>query len=93
MANKTAGKIAAELLKEWNIDHVYGMPGDSVNEFIDELRHEENSLRFIQVDGSRTPVHSEKKLAQHSSQSVRAFAAAEAPVEKRHSCCHASIPF
>jgi hypothetical protein len=27
MANKTAGKVAAELLKEWNIDHVYGMPG------------------------------------------------------------------
>ena len=54
MANKTAGKVAAELLKEWNIDHVYGMPGDSVNEFIDELRHEENSLRFIQVRHEET---------------------------------------
>ncbi|MED2942536.1 pyruvate oxidase [Bacillus swezeyi] len=54
MANKTAGKIGAELLKEWNIDHVYGMPGDSINEFVDELRHEENNLRFVQVRHEET---------------------------------------
>ncbi|UOY87914.1 pyruvate oxidase [Bacillus glycinifermentans] len=54
MANKTAGKIAAELLEEWNIDHIYGMPGDSINEFINELRHERNSLRFIQVRHEET---------------------------------------
>ncbi len=54
MAYKTAGKIAAELLKEWNIDHIYGMPGDSINELINELRHEKNSLRFIQVRHEET---------------------------------------
>ncbi|MFN2746696.1 MULTISPECIES: pyruvate oxidase [unclassified Bacillus (in: firmicutes)] len=54
MANKTAGKIAAELLKEWNIHHVYGMPGDSINEWIDDLRHEESNIRFIQVRHEET---------------------------------------
>ncbi len=31
------------------VDHVYGIPGDSINEFIEELRHERNQLKFIQT--------------------------------------------
>lgn len=47
---KRTGEIVTDLLKEWNIDHIYGMPGDSINELIDDLRKEEkilNSFKFV----------------------------------------------
>ncbi|MHA6487713.1 pyruvate oxidase [Bacillus cabrialesii] len=49
MAHKTAGQAMTELLEKWGVDHVYGIPGDSINEFIEELRHERNQLKFIQT--------------------------------------------
>ncbi|KXJ39081.1 thiamine pyrophosphate-binding protein [Bacillus spizizenii] len=49
MAHKTAGQAMTELLEQWGVDHVYGIPGDSINEFIEELRHERNQLKFIQT--------------------------------------------
>lgn len=54
MPKQTARKAAAELLKQWNIDHIYGLPGDSINEFIEELRKEEDAIRFIQVRHEET---------------------------------------
>ncbi|MGG3623592.1 pyruvate oxidase [Bacillus gobiensis] len=54
MPKQTARKVAAELLKQWNIDHIYGLPGDSINEFIEELRKEEDAIRFIQVRHEET---------------------------------------
>lgn len=38
-----------ELLEQWGVGHIYGIPGDSINEFIEELRHERNNLTFIQT--------------------------------------------
>ncbi|TYS21862.1 pyruvate oxidase [Bacillus subtilis] len=49
MAHKTAGQAMTELLEQWGVDHVYGIPGDSINELIEELRHERNQLKFIQT--------------------------------------------
>ncbi|ARV45396.1 thiamine pyrophosphate-binding protein [Bacillus subtilis] len=49
MAHKTAGQAMTELLEQWGVDHVYGIPGDSINEFIEELRHERNQVKFIQT--------------------------------------------
>ncbi|MCI4136846.1 pyruvate oxidase [Bacillus vallismortis] len=49
MAHKTAGQAMTELLEQWGVDHVYGIPGDSINEFIEELRQERNQLKFIQT--------------------------------------------
>ncbi|MEC1550230.1 pyruvate oxidase [Bacillus rugosus] len=49
MAHKTAGQAMTELLEQWGVNHVYGIPGDSINEFIEELRHERNQLKFIQT--------------------------------------------
>ncbi|MCY7873801.1 pyruvate oxidase [Bacillus spizizenii] len=49
MAHKTAGQAMTELLEQWGVDHVYGIPGDSINEFIEDLRHERNQLKFIQT--------------------------------------------
>ncbi|TWT25895.1 pyruvate oxidase [Planomicrobium sp. CPCC 101110] len=53
MFDRTAGSYAMDLLKEWNIDHIYGMPGDSINEFMEELRKEQ-SIRFIQIRHEET---------------------------------------
>ncbi|MGP4041124.1 pyruvate oxidase [Gracilibacillus sp. D59] len=44
-----ASEILIEMLHDWNIHHVYGYPGDSVNNFIEELRKSKNRIRFIQV--------------------------------------------
>ena len=39
----------ADQLIDWGVDHVYGIPGDSVNEFISDLHKKEDVLKFIQV--------------------------------------------
>ena len=49
MSERLAGKIAAEVLEEWDIRHIFGLPGDSINHFVDNLRSEKEQLEFIQV--------------------------------------------
>ncbi|GAA0608735.1 pyruvate oxidase [Virgibacillus siamensis] len=49
MKEKRTGEIMTEQLIEWGVDHIYGLPGDSINEFVDDLRHKEDKIRFIQV--------------------------------------------
>ncbi|WP_238323445.1 thiamine pyrophosphate-binding protein [Planococcus antarcticus] len=53
MFDQTAGSYVIDLLKEWGVDHIYGMPGDSINEFMEELRKEEQ-IRFIQIRHEET---------------------------------------
>ncbi|MDN3437886.1 pyruvate oxidase [Planococcus sp. APC 3900] len=53
MFDRTAGSYVVELLKDWDVDHIYGMPGDSINEFMEELRKEE-AIRFIQIRHEET---------------------------------------
>lgn len=49
MKGKRTGEIMTEQLIEWGVDHVYGLPGDSINEFIDDLRYKKEKIDFIQV--------------------------------------------
>ncbi|MBX9987760.1 MULTISPECIES: pyruvate oxidase [Priestia] len=49
MIKTTAGKAAMSVLKEWKINHIFGMPGDSINHFMDNLRSEKDEIEFIQV--------------------------------------------
>ncbi|SFE94055.1 pyruvate oxidase [Alteribacillus iranensis] len=49
MSHVMAGEAATQILKDWNVDHIYGMPGDSINEFVEYLRQEKNEIDFIQV--------------------------------------------
>ncbi|MFG6116834.1 pyruvate oxidase [Halobacillus sp. MO56] len=49
MLEKRTGTVMTEMLLDWGINHVYGMPGDSINELIDDLRKQEEKLKFIQV--------------------------------------------
>ncbi|MTD29872.1 pyruvate oxidase [Planomicrobium sp. YIM 101495] len=53
MFEKTAGSYVVKGLKQWNVDHLYGMPGDSINHFMEELR-KEDAIRFIQVRHEET---------------------------------------
>ncbi|GGB08770.1 pyruvate oxidase [Macrococcus hajekii] len=48
------GKIKANLalvkaLKNWGIDHVYGIPGDSIDSVVDALKQEEENIKFYNV--------------------------------------------
>ncbi|WP_270180698.1 pyruvate oxidase [Alkalihalobacillus sp. CinArs1] len=49
MFDKSTGEILLYTLSEWGVDHVYGLPGDSINHFVDNLRSAEDRMRFIQV--------------------------------------------
>jgi pyruvate oxidase len=49
MFRKKAGEVLVDLLIEWGVDHVYGMPGDSINSIIEELRKKKDKIKFIQV--------------------------------------------
>lgn len=53
MFDKTAGSYLIEGLTEWKVSHIYGMPGDSINEFVEELRKQE-AIRFIQIRHEET---------------------------------------
>lgn len=53
MAETKGGRFVIDLLKEWKINHIYGMPGDSINELMEELRKEEE-IRFIQIRHEET---------------------------------------
>lgn len=49
LQKKRTGEIITDLLEQWKIDHIYGMPGDSINELIDDLRKKQESINFIQI--------------------------------------------
>lgn len=49
MFKQTAGEKLIELLIEWGVDHIYGMPGDSINSIIEPLRKAKDKIKFIQV--------------------------------------------
>jgi len=51
---KRTGEILAELLISWGVDHIYGMPGDSINEFMDDLRKKQEEIKYIQVRHEET---------------------------------------
>ncbi|UOQ86350.1 pyruvate oxidase [Gracilibacillus salinarum] len=44
-----ASEAVIDIFKEWNIKHVYGYPGDSINHLIEALRKAKDEVKFIQV--------------------------------------------
>ena len=46
---KTAADILVQSLIDWNVDTVFGLPGDGVNGIIEALRLRQDVIRFIQV--------------------------------------------
>ncbi|ANW00886.1 thiamine pyrophosphate-dependent enzyme [Bradyrhizobium icense] len=49
MAKATAADVLVETLIRWNVDTVFGIPGDGINGIIESLRVRQDKLRFIQV--------------------------------------------
>ncbi|MDP9053734.1 MAG: thiamine pyrophosphate-binding protein, partial [Acidobacteriota bacterium] len=46
---KTAADILVEMLIEWGVDTIFGIPGDGINGIIESLRKQKDKIRFIQV--------------------------------------------
>lgn len=49
MGKINAGSAVVNVLKNWDIDHVYGLPGDSIDNIVDALQKEQDSIKFIHV--------------------------------------------
>jgi pyruvate dehydrogenase (quinone) len=49
MASQTASDILVETLLDWQVDTVFGIPGDGINGIIEALRTHQDRIRFIQV--------------------------------------------
>src|SRR3954463_12491471 len=45
----SAGDMLVETLVDWDVDRVFGIPGDGINGIIESLRKAEDRIRFVQV--------------------------------------------
>src|ERR671924_547415 len=45
----TAADILIEVLQEWGVEVIFGLPGDGINGIIEALRQRQDRIRFIQV--------------------------------------------
>ena len=46
---QTAADILVEVLQDWGVDTVFGLPGDGINGIMEALRKRHESIRFVQV--------------------------------------------
>ena len=49
MASKTAADVLVQALLDWNVEVVFGLPGDGINGIIEALRKRAGEIRFHQV--------------------------------------------
>lgn len=49
MATQTAADTLVQVLQEWGVEVVFGLPGDGINGIIESLRRKKDEIRFIQV--------------------------------------------
>ena len=47
--NLKTADIIAEALIDWNVDVIFGFPGDGINGFIEALRIRKNKIKFVLV--------------------------------------------
>ena len=47
MFGKTASEALVDLLIDWGVEHIYGMPGDSINSIIEALRKNKIKLNLF----------------------------------------------
>ena len=46
---QTAADILIDVLQEWGVDTIFGLPGDGINGIMEALRRKAESVRFVQV--------------------------------------------
>jgi pyruvate dehydrogenase (quinone)/pyruvate oxidase len=49
MSKPNASDVLVETLIRWNVDTIFGLPGDGINGVIEALRKRKDQVRFIQV--------------------------------------------
>ncbi|MDN6967232.1 pyruvate oxidase [Oenococcus sp. UCMA 17063] len=49
MTKMIAGQALAKTLEDWGVDHVYGIPGGSINHTVEGLYLEQDKVKYIQV--------------------------------------------
>jgi pyruvate dehydrogenase (quinone) len=49
VSSPTAADVLVETLIQWNVDTIFGIPGDGINGIIEALRARQDRIRFIQV--------------------------------------------
>jgi pyruvate dehydrogenase (quinone)/pyruvate oxidase len=47
--NMRTADIIAEALLDWNVDIIFGLPGDGINGFMEALRTRQDKIKFILV--------------------------------------------
>jgi pyruvate dehydrogenase (quinone) len=51
---QTAADILIEVLQDWGVDTVFGLPGDGINGIMEALRKRQDAVRFVQVRHEET---------------------------------------
>ena len=46
---ETASDILMDILIDWNVEVIFGLPGDGINGLMEALRKRKDKIRFIQV--------------------------------------------
>ena len=46
---QTAADILIDVLREWGVDTIFGLPGDGINGIVEALRKRQDEIRFVQV--------------------------------------------
>ena len=46
---RTGGDILIDVLIDWGVDIIFGLPGDGINGIMEALRTRQDKIRFIQV--------------------------------------------
>src|SRR5688500_14341978 len=46
---QTAADILVEVLQDWGVDTIFGLPGDGINGIMEALRQRREAIRFVQV--------------------------------------------
>ena len=46
---RTAADILIDVLQDWGVDTVFGLPGDGINGIMEALRQRQDAVRFVQV--------------------------------------------
>ncbi|WP_129559079.1 thiamine pyrophosphate-binding protein, partial [Oenococcus oeni] len=47
MTSKKGSDLLVNVLTDWGIKEVYGLPGDSVDTTVDALRRQKDKIKFI----------------------------------------------
>ena len=46
---QTAADIMIDVLQQWGVDTIFGLPGDGINGIMESLRKAQDKIRFVQV--------------------------------------------